>query len=238
MKRVPERGILIVSGTDTGVGKTIVTAALAARALVAGRSVAVVKPAQTGTEDFDTDQPSDAETVRRLVGDGVTVVTLAEFPAALAPLSAAKIAGLPPLRMADVVEAVTGLAERHDLVLVEGAGGLLVQMGAGPLRLAGIAEPVEMDWNIADLAMEVDAPVVVVTRAGLGTLNHTALTLEALESRGIDAHVVIGSWPARPALVHRRNLTDMPAEVVGCVPAGAGILDRRSFIDGVTDWFQ
>ena len=83
--------IQIVTGTDTGVGKTIVTAALAARALGAGQRVAVLKPAQTGTLTFEAGEMSDVDTVRRLVGPGVTTETLAEFPDPLSPYAAAEV---------------------------------------------------------------------------------------------------------------------------------------------------
>ena len=90
-------GPVVVTGTDTGVGKTVVTAAIAAAAMRAGRTVGVVKPAQTGDE-------SDVDSVRRLAGPAVAVA-LASFPDPLAPLAAARVAGLPPLRLNDVVAA-------------------------------------------------------------------------------------------------------------------------------------
>jgi dethiobiotin synthetase len=217
--------VLIVTGTDTGVGKTITTAALAARALNDGRTVAVLKPAQTGTAAFEPGETSDVDTVIRLAGTQVTCMTLAEYPDPLAPLAAAQVAGLPQLYLADVLEAVEYLGERNDLVLVEGAGGLLVPMGYD-------------GWTIADAAVALRAPAVVVARAGLGTLNHTALTLEALRSRGIAASVVIGSWPAVPELVHHRNRTDLPGTVVGVIPEGAGLLSRSEFGANANSWFS
>jgi dethiobiotin synthetase len=102
-------------------------------------------------------------------------------------------------------------------VLVEGAGGLLVRYNP-----AG--------GTIADLARMLDAAVFVVTTAGLGTLNHTALTLEALAARGLPlAGLVIGSWPADPGLAELSNLTDLPG-LYGRMPAGAGRLSRHSFL--------
>jgi len=73
------------------------------------------------------------------------------------------------------------------------------------------------------------APAVVVVRAGLGTLNHTALTLEALHRRGVDSLVVIGAWPAEPALVHYNNLVDLPGALAGVLPEGAGALLPEAF---------
>jgi dethiobiotin synthetase len=217
--------ILIVTGTDTGVGKTIVTAALAARGLAAGLRVAVLKPAQTGTAEFAPGfETADVDTVARLVGPDVTCVTLAEYPDPLAPLAAAQVSGLAELYLADVLEATAKLVEQHDLVIIEGAGGVLVPMGFG-------------GWTVADLAVALRAPAVVVARAGLGTLNHTALTLEALAARGIEAAVVIGAWPAEPELVHERNRIDLPGTIIGVIPENVGRLDRAEFRVRSPGWF-
>ncbi len=129
--------ITIVTGTDTGVGKTIVTAALAARASATGQSVAVLKPAQTGTAAFAPGETSDMETVARLAGPDVTTLTLVSFPDPLSPHAAAQVAGAPELYLGDVLEAVAKLAATHDLVLIEGAGGVLVPMGYGALDHRG-----------------------------------------------------------------------------------------------------
>jgi dethiobiotin synthase len=230
--------VLIVSGTGTGVGKTIVTAALAAVATDRGLSVAVVKPAQTGIGDEGSPgspgspaEPPDLDTVRRLTG--VTDLhELARYPDPLSPEAAARMAGLPPLHMASVASYIGSLAESRQLVLVEGAGGLLVRYNP-------------VGATIADLAILLSAPVLVVTAAGLGTLNHTALTLEALDARGIAAAgVVIGSWPASPGLAERSNLTDLEvlasARLIGRVPEGAGQLGRAEFREvarqSLSDW--
>ncbi len=212
--------IMVVTGTDTGVGKTIVTAAIAA---AVGRGVAVVKPAQTGSSD----EMSDMDTVGRLAAPA-SAKTLASFPDPLAPLAAARVAGLEPLDLYATADSIKEIAAGHELTLVEGAGGLLVPMG---LRPGGAP------WTVADLAVALDAPAVVVVRAGLGTLNHTALTLEALERRGVTAHVVIGSWPAAPELVHFANLDDLPGPLHGLLPDGAGALAPGVFRRSAPGWF-
>jgi dethiobiotin synthetase len=217
------RGIVLVTGTDTEVGKTIATAAMAAAAQGAGLRVAVIKPGQTG---IATGAPTDAEVVTRLAGPA-TVRTLAEYPEPLAPLAAAKVAGLPALDLFDVVDAIRAEAGKHDLVLVEGAGGLLVPMG---LRPSG--EP----WTFADLATTLGANMIVVARAGLGTLNHTALTLEALNRRGVPARVILGAWPAEPELVHWANLSELVPHLVGALPAGAGSMDPGVFRRSAPGW--
>jgi dethiobiotin synthetase len=204
-----------VTGTDTGVGKTVVTAAIAAAAGAAGCRVAVLKPGQAGDESDE----SDVDTVVRLAAPW-SARTLASYPDPLAPLAAARVRGLPTLALTDAVEAVRGTDA--DVVLVEGAGGLLVPMGPG--------------WTVADLAAALGAPAVVVARAGLGTLNHTALTLEALRRRDIPARVVIGAWPAAPELVHRTNLYDLGGELAGAVPDGAGAWPAPTFAAAAPDW--
>jgi dethiobiotin synthetase len=93
-------------------------------------------------------------------------------------------------------------------------------------------------WTVADLATILGAPMVVVTRAGLGTLNHTALTLEALERRGITPHVVVGSWPDEPELVHRTNLDDLAVQLDGVLPEGAGRLPPDAFRAQAASWLS
>ncbi|MGA5308337.1 dethiobiotin synthase [Micromonospora taraxaci] len=216
-------GPVLVTGTDTEVGKTVVTATIAAAAQAAGLRVAVIKPGQTGTAGGE---PGDVDAVNRLAAP-LTGRTLASYPDPLAPLAAARVADLPPLELYAAVDAVRDEVDKHDLVLIEGAGGLLVPMG---LRPSG--EP----WTMADLAVSLGAPAVVVARAGLGTLNHTALTLEALDRRAVPAGVVIGAWPARPELVHWTNLTDLVPNLLGAVPDGAGAMDPGVFRRSAPGW--
>ena len=217
------RGIVLVTGTDTGVGKTIVTAAVAAAAQSAGLRVAVIKPGQTGTAGGE---PADIDVVRRLAAPH-TARTLASYPDPLAPLAAARVARLPPLELYEVVDTLRAESGRHELVLVEGAGGLLVPMGVRPS-----GEP----WTLADLATTLGVGAVVVTRAGLGTLNHTALTLEALARRGVPAGVVLGAWPAEPQLVHWENLSELVPHLVGALPEGAGAMEPGVFRRSAPGW--
>jgi dethiobiotin synthetase len=218
------RGPVLVTGTDTGVGKTVVTAGLAAAASAIGLRVAVVKPAESGV---GAGELSDVDVVARLAAPA-TACRLAEYPHALAPLAAARLASSPPLELYSAVDAVREEAKTHDLVLVEGAGGLLVPMGVRPS-----GQP----WTVADLAVSLGAPAVVVARAGLGTLNHTALTMEALERRGIAGRVVVGAWPARPDLVHVANLVELYGQLAGAVPDGAGSMEPGVFRRSAPGWF-
>lgn len=215
--------VLVVTGTGTEIGKTIVTAAVAA----AHRDlrVAVLKPAQTG---LAPGEPGDAAEVARLAGAHVTAVELARFPEPLAPETAARRAGLAPVRPYEIAEAAQKLATEHDLVLVEGAGGLLVRYdGKGA--------------TLADAARLMAAPVLVVAPAGLGTLNATALTTEALRARGLTCPgVVVGSMPAEPDLASRCNVDDLPVSagvpLLGAVPAGAGALEPADFRARAAGW--
>lgn len=220
---------LLVTGTSTDVGKTIVTAALACAAggsaSGVGVGVAVCKPAQTGVEPGE---PGDLATVAHLAGV-VDVVECARYPEPLAPETAAMRAGLAPLDLSTIVEAVTELVSTHRLTLVEGAGGVLVRLAP--------------DLTALDVAHAVGAEAVVVVQAGLGALNHAELTVEALRARGIrPAGLVIGSWPRDPDLAMRCNRVDLPrltgVPVVGVIPAGVGELEPDQFRAAAPTWFD
>jgi len=245
------RGILVITGTSTGVGKTVVTAAIAGLASAAGRSVTVVKPAQTGVDPAAPDESDvpDADTVTRL--SGVTDThELARFPDPLSPEAAARRSGRPPLDVEAAADYIVKLAAERDLVLVEGAGGLLVRYDPAGHTLAdlaialarrspGASRPPSAAADAgarAGAGHEPAVSVLIVAAAGLGTLNHTALTAEALRARGLScAGVVIGSWPDRPGLAERENLADLPvaagAPLAGVLPEGAGALGRQEFLD-------
>jgi dethiobiotin synthetase len=183
--------ILIVTGTGTDIGKTFATAAIAA--LAPGR-VAVVKPAQTG---MAPDDAGDLAEITRL--SGVTDVhEYARYPDPLSPHHAARVSGLPELVFADVVRRIVDLDATHDLVLIEGAGGLQVPFDN------------EDRWTLMDLAGALNADFVVVTEPGLGTLNHTKLTVDLIEEQTVvTPHIVIGRWPAEPDLAMRCNVADL-----------------------------
>ncbi|MFG2727348.1 dethiobiotin synthase [Streptomyces canus] len=216
--------VLVITGTGTEVGKTVATAAVAAAALAAGRTVAVLKAAQTGVRP---DEPGDADEVARLAG-AVTKAELARYPEPLAPATAARRAGLKPVHPHEIAEAAAKLATEHDLVLVEGAGGLLVRFDHEGGTLAHAAELLR-------------APVLVVASAGLGTLNTTELTAGELRRRKLElAGVVIGSWPDSPDLASRCNLADLPdvagAPLLGALPVGTGRLAPADFRAAAPGW--
>ena len=199
--------VVIITGTGTGVGKTIATAALASCA----RDIAVCKPVQTGDDD-------DLAEIARLSGVCESV-SVARYPDALAPVAAAAAVGRSLPSADQIIDAVRSVDRPGRLTLVEGAGGLLVELAAG-------------GFTVRDLAVDLAAPVLVVCEAGLGTLNHTALTLEALENKGIScAGLVIGSWPASPGAAEEfnRGALEALAPVRAVLPAGAAALSRADF---------
>lgn len=206
--------VLVVTGTDTGVGKTVATAALACQARQAGVDVAVCKPVQTGTDCGD----DDLAEVARL--SGVTELAgFARYPQPLAPLAAAEQAGTALPTREELLTFIRELDRPGRLTLVEGAGGLLVELG-------------ENGVTARDLASGLGAAVLVVVGAELGTLNHTALTLESLAAHNIScAGLVIGSWPARAGLVETSNRAALArlAAVRAALPAGAATMDAAGF---------
>ncbi|WP_046319747.1 dethiobiotin synthase [Mycobacterium sp. UM_Kg1] len=206
--------VLVITGTGTGVGKTIATAALACAARQAGLDVAVCKPVQTGTADGD----DDLAEVGRL--SGVTeLFPGARYPAPLAPAAAAEQAGSALPSRTDLVTMIRAADRPNRLTLVEGAGGLLVELAADGVTLR-------------DVAVDLGAAVLVVVGAELGTLNHTALTLEALGTQGLScAGLVIGSWPELPdpAAEGNRGALARHAPVRAVLPAGSAALDAAQF---------
>jgi dethiobiotin synthetase len=184
--------ILVVTATGTEVGKTIVTAALAS---LAPHTTAVVKLGQTGV---DAHGSGDIDVVRALSGCH-SVYEFVRYPDPLSPHHAARIRGLPTLTRADAVGRVNDLAAKNQIVVVEGSGGALVPFD-------------ETGWTVLDLAADLDAQILLVTSASLGTLNHTALTVRAIAAAGLSlAGIVVGSWPATPGLAERCNLRDLAA---------------------------
>lgn len=215
--------VIAVTGTDTEVGKTVVTAVIAAGQLSLGRSVAVVKPAQTG---YGPGDHGDLEEVRRLAGD-VSLHEGVRLREPLAPDTAARIVGAPLPGLTEQQQLVATVARTHDVTVVEGSGGLLVRLGDG-FTLADVLAPFDPEW-------------VVVARAGLGTLNHTELTVRALVARGAQVRgVVVGSWPAHPAQAEEQNLVDLPrvtgVPLLGRIPAGAAGLEVYRFRRRALEW--
>jgi dethiobiotin synthetase len=182
---------LFVTGTDTGVGKTFVACALARGLRAAGIDVGVMKPIETGVPPTG---PEDARALRSAAGveDPLELICPARFALPASPEAAARAEGRSVSR-ADLRKAFEFLARRHEFMLVEGAGGLLV--------------PLDRDHDMADLARELDLPLLLVARARLGTVNHTRLTLEVARARGLAIFGVVVSHSTEEASEgDRRNL--------------------------------
>lgn len=233
--------VVVVTGTDTGVGKTVATAALAARYQADGERVLVVKPVQTGIGGSDPDVP-DVDTVRALVGcDALQLVALDE---PLAPDTAARRQGVAIPTVREHVARVRELLPSYDVVLVEGAGGLLVRLDAEGGTLLDLAR--DLTFALRRRAGDtVSSPVevVVVCRAGLGTLNHTELTTTALRAVQVEpAGLVIGSWPSDAGVTETCNRTDLTrltgVPLIAVLPEGAGSLTSREFLSLVPTFFQ
>ncbi len=174
---------IFVMGTDTGVGKTVVAASIGLAARAQGRTSVPLKPAQTGAPPV-----GDAEFAAALLGVDEPLEAIRPYDLAppLAPMVAAEMEGV-RLDPRVVRDAFAALSARYDLVVVEAAGGALVPFSDGV--------------DMAALAALLGIPVVVAARPGLGTLNHTLLTLEALHRRGLTVlGVVISGYPDAPGL--------------------------------------
>jgi dethiobiotin synthetase len=179
------RGVFI-TGTDTGVGKTLVAAALALCLKRRGLSVGVMKPVETGYGDGGS-SGSDAARLYAAAGmtDPVEAMSPYRFPDPLAPLDAARRAGT-AIRVQTVLAAFRVLASRHAVMLVEGAGGVLV--------------PISSKLDMRDLIEGIGLPVVLVGRTAIGGVNHVLLTVEALARRRIAiAGIVLNRTKAAPA---------------------------------------
>ena len=183
---------LLVTGTDTGVGKSILTAALVAALRSHGVDVAALKPVATGlVEPQQSIWPPDHELLAGAAGCLPEDVVAATYGPAVSPHLAAELAGI-PLDVAAVLERIEAAACAHEVLVVEGVGGLLV-----PLRGA---------YDIKRLAQDAGLPLLIAARAGLGTINHTLLTLESARHAGLEVvAVVLTPWPATPGVIERSN---------------------------------
>jgi dethiobiotin synthetase len=183
------RGVF-VTGTGTEVGKTVVAAVLARTLATEGRTVAVFKPAVTG---LDEEGEADHALLRRAAGSGQTDEEIAPYrygpPAS--PHLAAELAGerIEPERL---LAAARTAASGSDALVCEGVGGLLVPLAPGYL--------------VRDLAVNLGLPLAIAAPPGLGTINHTLLTLEAARSAGLEADlVVLTPWPEAPSPIVESN---------------------------------
>jgi dethiobiotin synthetase len=180
---------VFVTGTDTGVGKSVLAASVCAALAAGGERVAAFKPAVTGLDDEPGEFGYDHELLASAANAGQAPDDVApyRFGPPLSPHLAAELAGarLEPARLLEAARA-------HELLVCEGVGGLMV--------------PITTGYLVRDLAVDLALPVVVAARTGLGTINHTLLTVEAARTAGLRvAGVVMTPWPGEPAEIERSN---------------------------------
>ena len=222
---------VFITGTDTGVGKTVVTAALAALLRGKGLVTGVIKPFQTGTE---LDGLSDAEFIYKFLGRDCVLseVSPCRLRTPLSPYRAAEIEGV-GIPLEDIIERTRDYISRNDVTLIEGAGGLGV--------------PITESYMMADLAVDLEAPIVIVARPGLGTLNHTVLSLEYARQRGAEVlGVVINGFPEPADVASATNpavLRDVfSVNILGVLPYFPGLNVEGGYFSGLErvgeDWFS
>ena len=210
---------LFVTGTDTGVGKSVLSGALLAAMVAAGEPVRAHKPVLTGlSEPSEGEWPADHRLLGEICGMTPEQVAPLRFDAPASPHLAAALEGV-ELRPGELVGNARRAARDPALpgagtctLLVEGVGGLLVPLAEG--------------YSVGDLAVELGLPLLIAARSGLGTLNHTLLTLEAARTRGLRvAAVVLNRWPTDPGPLERSNretLQSLGATEVHTLPLLSG----------------
>jgi dethiobiotin synthetase len=223
------RGVF-VTGSDTGVGKSVVAAAIAAAAVARGISIAAYKPVVTGLDEPAGEWPRDHELLASVANAGQTPeeVSPYRFGPPVSPHLAAELAGetIDPERL---VGAAQAQAERADALVVEGVGGLLV--------------PLAHEYLVRDLAGELSLPVVIVARPGLGTINHSLLTIEAARAVAMRIQaVVLTPWPDDPSDMERSNRETIErfgeVPVIGLPHTDPSSLARAGAVLPVSDWLS
>lgn len=204
-----------VTGTGTGVGKSVVAAAICAALADRGARVAAFKPVVTGLDDAPAGWPPDHEllALAASAGQGPEDVAPYRFGPPTSPHLAAELAGV-AVEPQELETAADAAGRGADALVVEGVGGLLV--------------PLSPDYLVRDLASSLGLPLIVAASPALGTINHTLLTLEAARAAGLDvAAVVMTPWPATPSVVEASNRETLRR--IGDVPVvGLPRVDPRS----------
>ncbi len=223
------RGVF-VTGTDTGVGKTVVAAAICAAAAERGIRVAAFKPVVTGLDEPAGEWPRDHELLASVAGAGQTPEDVApyRYGPAVSPHLAAQLAGeiVDPERL---VAAAGEQAGRADALVAEGVGGLLV--------------PLAKDYLVRDFAGELSLPVVIAARPGLGTISHSLLTIEAARAVALRIQaVVLTPWPDDPDEMLRSNRETIErfgeVPVIGLPRTDPDSLAAAGAVLPVSDWLS
>jgi dethiobiotin synthetase len=201
---------LFVTGTDTGAGKTVLAAALIAAMAAAGEPVRAHKPAVTGLDEPTGPWPPDHELLAGAAGVSPQEVAPLRYGPAVSPELAARLGGeqIEPERLVGAARA----AGQEGTLIVEGAGGLY--------------SPLAEDFTVCDLAAALGLPLLIAARPGLGTINHSLLTLRAARAAGLEVRaIVLTPWPDEPSELERSNRESI--ERMGEVEvAGLAAVDR------------
>jgi dethiobiotin synthetase len=211
-----------ITGTDTGVGKTIITAALLKAAQQLGFKAIGMKPIESGcrkTEDrrqhtgygIDSLIPTDGQFLRETSGtdESLDLIAPVRFENPLAPMPASESEGI-PVDIAKIKNAFTNLASIYNVLIIEGVGGILV--------------PITKDYSVLDMARDFGLPVIVVARPGLGTINHTLLTVTVAVKEGLPVAGVIINYthPPEGTIAEQTNPSVLekicPVPVLGIFP--------------------
>jgi dethiobiotin synthetase len=221
---------LFVTGTGTGVGKTVLSAALLAAIAAAGEPVRAHKPVVTGLDEGSEigrpgEWPPDHELLARAARMAPDEVAPLRYGPAVSPHLAAGLAG-ERIDPAQLLAAARAAGQGRTLV-VEGVGGLLV--------------PLAERYTVRDLAAELRLPLLIAAPPGLGTINHTLLTLHAARAAGLEVRaVVLTPWPARPATIEQSNRDTIArlgaVEVVGLPPVTEPDLDALARAGEILPW--
>lgn len=186
---------LFVTGTGTGVGKSVVAAAIVAALTARGEKVAAFKPAVSGLDEITPGWPPDHELLAAATGwQAPSEVSPFTFGPPVSPHLAASEAGV-NITLEALLKAYEDSADGSDTIICEGVGGLMVPLADDP------------ELSVLDFAKAIALPAIVATHPGLGTISDTRLTVDRLEAEGIPvAAVVISGWPENPSAIERSNL--------------------------------
>lgn len=214
---MPEQG-LFITGTDTGVGKTVVTAAILAYFQHQGKKAGVMKPIETGV-DSECSSPANSDALFLMecggIEDDLSEVCPIRLKPAAAPFQAALIENR-SIQPETILSAFRTLSKKYDWMLVEGIGGVRV--------------PITRDYGVVELVRDLGLPTVVVARYELGTFNHTLLTLDTLK---------LNSIPVRGVIFNRTG-SETPDAIEQDQPrlieelSGAKVLGEFPYIDNLS----
>jgi len=217
---------LFVTGTDTGVGKSVVAAAICAGLAAQGRRVAAFKPVVTGLDDPPGEWPYDHELLASVTGQEPSAVAPWQFGPPASPHLAAELDGA-ALEPTELLAAARRAGAYADALVCEGVGGLMV--------------PITPGYLVRDFALDMGMPLVVAARPGLGTINHTLLTLEAARAAGLDPiAVVMTPWAAEPSRLEESNRETIEqlggVAVVTLPPCTPSSLEAAAATLPLADW--